>query len=73
MRLVCRPCAALGPAAPVGARRVTRAALGGLPNGIPFSQLNAKQKDVIEALVAEYAPNARAGMNAVIELRFTTA
>lgn len=34
-----------------------KAALSGQPNGIPYSQLNAKQKDVIEALVAEYAMN----------------
>jgi len=34
-----------------------KAALNGQPNGIPYSQLNAKQKDTLEALVAEYATN----------------
>jgi len=34
-----------------------KAALSGQPNGIPYSQLNAKQKEILEALVAEYATN----------------
>jgi hypothetical protein len=34
-----------------------KAALNGQPNGIPYSQLNTKQKETLEALVAEYATN----------------
>ncbi|MCU1336826.1 MAG: hypothetical protein JWO19_2407 [Bryobacterales bacterium] len=34
-----------------------KAALAGQPNGISYSQLNAKQKEILEALVAEYATN----------------
>ena len=34
-----------------------KAALSGQPNGIPYSQLNARQKEIMEGLVAEYAGN----------------
>jgi len=34
-----------------------KAALNGQPNGLPFSKLNAKQKDAMTALVSEYANN----------------
>ena len=34
-----------------------KAALTGQPNGIPYAQLNARQKEILEALVAEYATN----------------
>jgi hypothetical protein len=34
-----------------------KAALAGQPNGIPFSKLTAKQRDILGELVAEYANN----------------
>lgn len=34
-----------------------KAALNGQPNGLPFSKLNAKQKEAMTTLVAEYANN----------------
>jgi hypothetical protein len=34
-----------------------KAALNGQPNGLPFSKLNAKQKEALTALVTEYASN----------------
>jgi hypothetical protein len=34
-----------------------KAALSGQPNGLPFSKLNAKQKEALTELVAEYAGN----------------
>jgi hypothetical protein len=34
-----------------------KAALTGQPSGIPYSRLNATQKEIMEALVAEYAMN----------------
>jgi len=34
-----------------------KAALNGQPNGLPFSKMNAKQKEAMTALVSEYANN----------------
>jgi Protein of unknown function (DUF3500) len=34
-----------------------KAALSGQPNGIPFSKLTAKQRDILSDLIAEYANN----------------
>jgi hypothetical protein len=34
-----------------------KAALNGQPNGLPFSKMNAKQKEALTALVGEYAGN----------------
>jgi uncharacterized protein DUF3500 len=34
-----------------------KAALAGQPNGLPYSQFNARQKEILEGLVAEYAAN----------------
>ena len=34
-----------------------KAALSGQPNGLPFSQMNAKQKEILTDLVSEYALN----------------
>jgi hypothetical protein len=34
-----------------------KAALAGQPNGLPFSKMNAKQKEALTALVSEYANN----------------
>ena len=34
-----------------------KAALSGHPNGLPFSKMNAKQKEALTALVSEYANN----------------
>lgn len=34
-----------------------KAALNGQPNGLPFSQMSAQQKEILTALVSEYAEN----------------
>ena len=34
-----------------------KAALSGQPNGLPFSQMSAQQKEILTALVSEYATN----------------
>src|SRR5262249_32326038 len=34
-----------------------KAALSGHPNGLPFSKMTAKQKEILTALVTEYAAN----------------